>query len=113
MRRRVLMLLLGMGVLFGYGGAIASASWHMRHLHHHGCGSSSDHRWGPDRFAPATVAPAAAQPQTVVVQSAAAVPAAPPQVFIIMPGASPQVVPTQVATATTAPAPTDPAHSAR
>ena len=115
MRRRVLMLLLGMGVLFGYGGAIASASWHMRHAHHHGCGASNERRWGTDRFEPATQAPAAVQPQTVVVQPAAPVLAAPPQVFIIMPGASPQVVPAQVATATIAPAPatTAPAPSAR
>ncbi len=90
MRRRILMLLLGMGVFFGYGGAIASASWH---AHHHECGASYGHRWGQPRFEPAEVAPAPAQPQTVVVQPAAAPPAAAPQVFIIMPGAtSPQVV---------------------
>lgn len=90
MRRRVLMLLLGLGVFFGYGGAIASASWHHRH---HDCGRFGEHRWrhGFDEARPAA-APVAAPPQTVVVQPAAPAPAAAPQVYIIMPGASPQVV---------------------
>jgi hypothetical protein len=96
MRRRALMLLLGMGVVFGYGGAFASASWHLRH--HHDCGAWSDRQWEHGR--PGAEAPAPApQPQTVVVQPAAAPPAAGSQVFIIMPGASsPQVVQAQPAT---------------
>lgn len=116
--RRPLMVLLSLGVVFGYGGAIASARWHARHgcedrWGHHG--RFDDRRFGGaafdgrfDRFegerAEPQRAPAApAQPQTVVVQPAAPAAAPAPQIFIIMPGATaPQAV-TQVA-ASAAPA---------
>lgn len=118
--RRPLMFLLSLGVIFGYGGAIASARWHARH---HDCGD----RWGShgridDRFqhpdlrfdtepqrtqaAPAP-APVPQQPQTVVVQPAAAPAAAAPQIFFIMPGATaPQAVtPVAVPAVAASPAP--------
>lgn len=118
--RRVLIVLLGFGVLFGYGSAFASARWHWRAHHGGGC----DNRWGQrsdDRFdrndfarpvaAPPPVAPA---PQTVVVPQAAPAPAPSQQIFLVMPGAqapaaAPQVItiPAQVAPSA-APAPATP-----
>jgi len=118
--RRGLIFLLSCGVIFGYGGAIASARWHHQHggcegrwergqyddrFHHGpwghpGYGSGED-RFGDERFAPpapaAAPAPAPA-PQTVVVSPAAAAPAPAPQIFVIMPGAQgqPYPVPAQV-----------------
>jgi hypothetical protein len=101
------MFLLSLGVIFGYGGAIASARWHA----HHGC----DGRWGEhSRFEDRRFddqlgqrAQPTPQPQTVVVQPAAPAAAPAPQIFVIMPGAAaPQAV-TQVAApvvATPAPA---------
>lgn len=101
--RRPLMLLLSLGVVFGYGGAFASL-----HHRHHPCGA----RWDPDarfeeRVTP-QAAPAAVAPQTIVVQPAAPAPvAAPaPQIFVIMPGAAaPQAVQAVPAAVTAAPAP--------
>ena len=116
--RRGLIFLLSCGVIFGYGGAIASARWHHQHggcegrwergqyddrFHHGpwghpGYGSGED-RFGDERFAPpAPAAAPAPAPQTVVVSPAAAAPAPAPQIFVIMPGAQgqPYPVPAQV-----------------
>lgn len=102
--RFALMAILGLGVVGGYGSAIARAA-HWRHGGcHAGGGGWHEGRWG-SRFAEARseVKQAAPAPQTVVVQPAAA-PAAPaPQIYVIMPGAQgvpaqpvvvPQVAPT-------------------
>jgi hypothetical protein len=92
MPRPLLAGLLGLGVLFGFGSGFASMAWHARHggwerggWEHGGC---SHGRQG-DEAPRSTASPTPPQPQTVVVPAAAA-PA--PQVFIIMPGASPQAV---------------------
>jgi len=104
--RRLLMVLLGFGVVFGYGSAIAQARW--RHAHGGGCHSSwrgegpygwnGEERLNEERSQPAPVAAPAPAPQTVVVQPAAApAPAQPaPQIFVIMPGAQPAALPVQV-----------------
>lgn len=112
--RRPLLVLLGFGVIAGYGSAFASARWHGRH-----CGMERDRWEQADRFDRRDfgrdfdrrdAAPVAA-PQTVVVPQAAPAPAAPaPQVFVItVPSASaapaPQVITVPVPTAVAAPAP--------
>jgi hypothetical protein len=122
--RRPLMFLLSLGVVFGYGGAIAGAHYRA----HHGC----PERWGHhgrydgasyggrfDRFGdrdgrfeqrraePELVAAPAAtpQPQTVVVQPSAPAAAPAPQIFFIMPGATaPQAVTPAAAAPSPAPA---------
>lgn len=112
--RRPLLVLLGFGVIAGYGSALA-------HARHHGGGCHS--RWsehserfehpGFDRFErrdePRPVA-APVAPQTVVVPQAAPAAAPAPQIFVIMPGApsAPQVVtvPVPAAAAPVTPAPT-------
>ncbi len=117
--RRPLVVLLSLGVIFGFGSAFASA-------HHRMHGGGCHDRWsgerfgerGPweeryePRFAPPAPAPVAApQPQTVIVQPpapAAAAPAPAPQIFVIMPGAA-APVPAQVVQAP-APVPA-PAHA--
>lgn len=85
MRRNIAILILGMGVVFGYGGAFAHATGHWRHH----CGHWDESRWGRgERETSAPTSPSA-PPQTVVVQPAPA--AAPPaQVFVIMPGSTAQ-----------------------
>lgn len=95
--RRLLMVLLGLGVVFGYGSSIAAARW--RYAHGGGCHSSwhgpGPHGWDEERTQPAPAAP----PQTVVVQPPAAAPAPAqpaPQIFVIMPGAQPAAAPVQV-----------------
>ncbi len=98
MFRRPLMVLLGLGVVFGYGGALAS-------FRHHGGGEC--HRWEDrsdwqrgdpraDRFNASPPSQAAAP---VIVQAPAAPqsPVVTPQVFIIMSGAT-QAVPAVVQT---------------
>lgn len=99
--RRILLVLLGLGVFAGYGSAIASARWHARHAG--GCES----RWTRTSAAPA--------PQTVVVPQAAPAPAPAQQIFLIMPGAqaaapaaAPQVITIPVPTAAPAAAPANP-----
>jgi hypothetical protein len=126
--RRPLMFLLSLGVVFGYGGAIAGAHYRA----HHGCPERwghharfDDRAWGDragdrfDRFddrdgrfdrqraePERTAAPAATpQPQTVVVQPSAPAAAPAPQIFFIMPGATaPQAVTATPAAASPAPA---------
>lgn len=93
MRRRMLMFLLGLGVFFGYGGAIASAAWHHRHGHGSDCGGPwSEARWHhaprDEVSARPQVSPAMVPP-TVVVQPAPPAPAAPAQILVIMPAATP------------------------
>ncbi|HEY1086095.1 MAG TPA: hypothetical protein VGE37_00325 [Archangium sp.] len=106
--RRVLIVLLGFGVLFGYGSAFASARWHWRAHHGGGC----ENRWGQrydDRFDRNDFArPVAAPPP------AAPAPAPSQQIFLVMPGAqapaaAPQIItlPAQAAPAA-APAPVTP-----
>lgn len=92
--RKGLMVLLGMGVVFGYGSAFARLAHH-RHGECHGGGWEG--RWrgergeGPDsRFevpaaAPAPVAAPVAVPQTVVVPQAPAAPAAPAPLIVVVP----------------------------
>jgi hypothetical protein len=100
--RRPLIVLLSLGVIFGFGSAFAQAHHRM-----HGGGGCHDRfgehaqweeRYEP-RFAPPAPAPLAApQPQTVIVQPAAPAAAAPapaPQIFVIMPGAA-APVPAQI-----------------
>jgi hypothetical protein len=103
--RRVLLVLLGLGVFFGYGSAIASARWHARAHHGGGCENRWSQRYG-DRNESARPA---ANTQTVVVPQAPApapAPAAAPsqQIFLVMPGAqapaaAPQVITIPVPTA--------------
>lgn len=92
--RRILIVVLSLGVFFGYGSAIARASWYARHGGEgRGCGawqSRYDRGDGYGRYrneAPApAAAPAPVAPQTVVVQP----PAAPAPVYIVIPqGAAP------------------------
>lgn len=109
MRRPVLMFLLSLGVLFGFGSGIASLRYRM----HHGCHSDwrgdrwSDARgdWRRARDADVKAPAPAPQPQTVVVQSPAPAAAPAPQVFVIMPQgvATPQVVTVPVPTPAAAP----------
>lgn len=112
MRRRIAIVLLSLGVFFGYGSALARASWYARH------GGEGCHGWqsrydrGYDRYdrnrdrneAPAAAAPApVAAPQTIVVQP----PAAPAPVYIVVPqGNAPAAPQTIVVTPQAAPAPT-------
>ncbi len=109
--RRVLIVLLGFGVIAGYGSAFASARWHARH--HGGCEGRWEERSDRfdrfDRRDESRPAAAPVAPQTVVVPQAAPAPAAAPQVFVIMPGMQavpsvPQVVTVPVATPAPAPA---------
>lgn len=105
--RRALIFLLSLGVILGYGGAIASARWHAGHggcehsrfddrFHHPGFDRFGDDRFDRERQAQPQPQQAAV-PQTVVVQPAAAAAAPAPQIFVIMPGATaPQAVPTQI-----------------
>ncbi len=97
MFRRPLMVLLGLGVIFGYGGAAASFRHHRGECH--GWQERSEWQRG-DRAPQAAAAP-------VIVQAPAAAPAAvspvvTPQVFIIMPGAA-QPMPAVVLQAAPAP----------
>jgi hypothetical protein len=113
MRRPFLIALLSAGVFFGYGSAIARASWHARHGGEgcHGWQSRYDDRdrWERNETSAPAVAPAPAPaPQTVVVQP----PAAPAPVYIVIPqgqapAAAPQtiVVQPQQLPAQAAPAP--------
>jgi hypothetical protein len=94
MPRRFLAVILGFGVLFGFGSGFASLAWHAHHGWGHGaCAHGRYADWGEEgpRGAAAPAPQAQLQPQTVVVPAAAA---PSPQVFIIMPGAgaTPQVV---------------------
>ncbi len=106
MFRRPLMVLLSLGVVFGYGGAFASFRHHAyAHECNGGGGRWGDHRW--ERWeqrserAPAAVAP-------VIVQAAApapvSAPAVTPQVFIIMPGGAQNVPAAVIPAANMAPA---------
>lgn len=117
--RRVLIVLLGLGVFFGYGSAIASARWHWRAHHGGGCESRWNQHGGryDDRFdrsdfgRPAAAAAPAPAPQTVVVpQAAAPAPAPSQQIFLVMPGAQAPAAAPQVITlpAQAAPAPATP-----
>ena len=107
--RRILLVILGFGVISGFGSAFA----HARHMRHHG-GCDGD-RWGQRWERPA---PVAAPVQTVVVPQAAAPAPAPmpmpyaapaPQIFVItVPtgGAAAQpVAPVVVTAPVAAPAP--------
>lgn len=112
--RRVLIVVLGLGVFFGYGSAIASARWHWRAHHGGGCESrwGGPHRGSDDRFdrfeapRPAAVPAAAPAAQTVVVPPAA--PAPSQQIFLVMPGAQAPAAAPQVITVPAA-APPQPA----
>lgn len=103
MFRRPLMVLLSLGVVFGYGGAFASFR---HHAHAHEC---SGGRWGDNRWErwEQRATPAAAP---VIVQAPAPAPApasAPvvtPQVFIIMPGGAQPVPAAVIPAANMAPA---------
>jgi hypothetical protein len=87
MPRTALVVLLSLGVLFGFGRGFAALAGH----HHHDCAAWGGHPGRhPDEAA--AVAPAAVQPQTIVVQPAAPAPAPAPQILIITPGAGPSVV---------------------
>lgn len=117
--RYALMAVLALGVVGGYGSAIARAAY-WRGACHASAGGHGWHggdwreaRWQERRDEVKVEPKAAPQPQTVVVQQPAPAPAAAPQIFLIMPGAQPQavapqtvVVPMPVTQATTAPAPT-------
>jgi hypothetical protein len=103
MSRRPLLFLLSLGVIFGYGGAIASARWHARSADcgdrwgHHGRSGDRferySHRFDAEPARTQAAPPPQPQPQTVVVQSPAPTAAAAPQIFFIMsPTAAPQVV---------------------
>lgn len=48
--RRVLLVLLGLGVFAGYGSAFSHARWHARHHHEGGCGRQ--HEAPPSTEAP-------------------------------------------------------------
>lgn len=107
--RRILMVVLGLGVIFGFGSGIASLRYRM---HHGSCHSDwrqgrRDYGAGDWRRAEPQVRAPAPTPQTVVVQQPAATPApaSAPQVFVILPqGASPapQVITVPIATPLTA-----------
>jgi hypothetical protein len=111
--RRVLIVVLSLGVFFGYGSAVARASWYARNGGGgcHGWQSRYDDRYGHgygryDRFRNEAPAPAAAAapvaPQTVVVQP----PAAPAPVYIVIPqGAAPAAPQTIVVQPQQLPAP--------
>lgn len=77
--RRLLMVLLGLGVVFGYGSAAASAHW--RHAHGGECRSSwrghGPYGWSPDERLSEERSQPAPAPQTVVVQPPAPAQAAP------------------------------------
>lgn len=93
--RKGLMVLLGLGVVFGYGSAFAR----LAHHRHGECHGGWQERWhgergdGPDsRFEVPAAAPAAAPapapvaaPQTVVVPQAPAAPAAPAPIIVVVP----------------------------
>lgn len=110
--RRVLIVLLSLGVFFGYGSAIARASWYARHGSEgrgcHGWQSKYDRsdRYDRSRFeAPAPAAAPAAAPQTVVVQP----PAAPAPVYIVVPQGAAPVAPQTIVLQPQAPAAPAPA----
>jgi hypothetical protein len=98
--RYALMGLLAVGVVGGYGSAIARVAYWKGACH--GAAGYHDGRFGEGRFGSRfqdraevkqVAAPAQAQPQTVVVQQPAPAPQAAPQIFLIMPGA--QAAPSQ------------------
>ena len=106
--RRILLVILGFGVISGFGSAFA----HARYMRHHGgCDGGGGDRWGQRWERPS---PVAAPVQTVVVPQAAPAPvqmpapyAAPaPQIFVITvpSGGSQPVAPVVVTTPATAPA---------
>ncbi len=92
MFRGPLTVVLMMGVVFGFGGGIASVARHSHEWHSHECGSNRG-GWSEQAAAPV---PAPAAPPAIIQQQAPA-----PQVFIVMPGASTaqpvQVAPAQAA----------------
>ena len=115
--RRIALAVLGFGVIAGFGSSIAHARHRMAcHQQWRESAERFENRdfrgFGPDRrdfdrFGPAErvapPAPASAQSQPVIVQAAPA--AAPSQVFIVMPGASPVALPQVVNAAPAAVAP--------
>jgi hypothetical protein len=110
MFRYALMAVLAMGVVGGYGSAVARVAYWRTHGGCHSAGgwheSRWQDRWGPrgDERAEVKQQAPAPQPQTVVVQPAAAAPAPAPNVFVIMPGAQPTQPQTVVVPALAVPA---------
>lgn len=108
--RRILLVILGFGVISGFGSAFA----HARYMRHHGgCDAGGGDRWGQRWDRRGEFTPPAPQPVQNVVMPQAAAPApyaAPaPQIFVItVPsgGAAAQpVAPVVVTVPTAAPAP--------
>ena len=107
------MVLLGLGVVFGYGGALASFRHHARG-HECGSGWEANRGWGHGRWdergggferseRAAQVAPIIVQAPAPVAAPAAA-PVVTPQVFVIMPGATQAVPAAVIPSANVAPA---------
>lgn len=89
MFRYALMAVLAMGVVGGYGSAVARVAYWRTHGGCHAGGGWHESRWGTrdDERAEVKQQAPAPQPQTVVVQPAAPAAAPAPNVFVIMPGA--------------------------
>lgn len=84
--RRVLIVLLGLGVFFGYGSALAAARWHWRAHHGGGCESRWRGHHGLDERSERFEAPRPAVAPQAVSPAPAAAPAS-QQIFLVMPGA--------------------------
>src|SRR4051812_29936521 len=114
--RRPLIVLLGLGVLFGYGSAIGGAMrhhrWHQGEYADGECGSGGWGRWS-QRYeppapvavptapvaAPAPVQAAPVMPQIIIVQPQAAAPATPAPTVIVQQPPAPAPAPAPVAPA--------------
>jgi hypothetical protein len=104
--RRPLIVLLGLGVLLGYG----SAFGHLRHRWHHGgYGEGSCDRWSQryDEPAPVVTAPMPAPTPAPAVTPAVQQPVV-PQIIIVQPQAAPAAPAPTVVVQPSAPAPSAP-----
>ncbi|MBK7862775.1 MAG: hypothetical protein IPJ65_30030 [Archangiaceae bacterium] len=113
--RRPLIVLLGLGVLVGYGSAFA----HMRHRMHHGCGDGDSSRWSqrydeapPWVRAPGFVPPAAQAPQPPAPAPQQYQQPVVPQIIIVQPQAAAPSAPTTVVVQPPAPAVNNPKANA-